>query len=68
VLYNSNIPNLKLLFGLRTGKLVTHLIYGLNGPWWFAMNLFQALRKNTKMRLGAFCISNTQTLQLQLRS
>jgi hypothetical protein len=21
---------------------VTHLIVGLNGPWWFAMNFFQA--------------------------
>jgi hypothetical protein len=29
-LYVLNIPNLKLLFGLRTEKLVTHLILGWN--------------------------------------
>jgi hypothetical protein len=34
-----------LLFGLRVRKLVTNLIVGLNGPLWFAMNVFQAQRK-----------------------
>jgi hypothetical protein len=32
VLYILKIPNLKLLFAIRTGKLVTRLIVGRNGP------------------------------------
>jgi hypothetical protein len=48
VLYILNIPNLKLLFGTRTGKLVTYLIVSQNGPWCFAMNMIQALRENNK--------------------
>jgi hypothetical protein len=48
ILYILNSPNLKLLFGLRIEKSVTHLIDGRNGPWWFAMNMVQALRENNK--------------------
>jgi hypothetical protein len=48
VLYILNIPRLKLLFGICTGKLVTHLIFSQNGPWCFAMNIVQALRQNNK--------------------
>ena len=48
MLYILNIPNLKLLFGIRTGKSVTHLIFSRNGPWCFAMNMVQALRQNNK--------------------
>jgi hypothetical protein len=48
ILYILNSPNLKLLFGLRIEKSVTHLIDGRNGPWWFAMNMVQALMENNK--------------------
>jgi hypothetical protein len=40
VLYNLNFLNLKLFFGLRTGKSVKNITVGLNGHRWFAMNFF----------------------------
>jgi hypothetical protein len=48
VLYILNIPNLKLLFGISTGKLVIHLFFSINGNRCFAMNMVQALRQNNK--------------------
>jgi hypothetical protein len=48
VLYILNITNLKLLFGIRIGKLVTRLVFSQNGPCCFPMNMVQALRQNNK--------------------